>query len=255
MGVIYAIANQKGGVAKTTTAVNLAASLNKRKQKVLLVDFDPQGNAASGLGIDTRSLDQSIYDAIIVDLPVEEVIHNSYRAGLDVIPSNTDLAAAEQELGQMEGRALRLKNVLEPIREKYDTIIIDSPPSLGLLTINALSAADRVLIPIQTEYYALEGISQLLDTIKAVQTTYNEGLKIGGIVLTMYDGRNRLAKQVASDVRETFKSYVFKTMIPRNVRLSEAPSYGQAIIDYDSLSRGAYAYNQLAKELVKRDEK
>lgn len=251
MGKIIAMANQKGGVAKTTTAVNLAAALHKRKQKVLLVDFDPQGNAGSGLGIDTRHLDRTVYDALILQAPVHDLILSTYREGLDVLPSNTELAGAEQALGQMDQRALQLQRVLEPLKGDYDVIIIDCPPSLGLLTINALSAADQVMIPIQTEYYALEGMSQLLETITAVRETYNEDLAIGGIVLTMYDGRNRLAKQVVADVRQAFKDLVFKTVIPRNVRLSEAPSYGQAIIDYDPLSKGAFAYNQLAKEVLK----
>lgn len=253
MDSIYAIANQKGGVAKTTTAVNLAAALHKRKKKVLLVDFDPQGNASSGLGVDTRALEKTIYDALVLGHPAEDVLVPSYRQGLDILPSNTSLAGAEIELSQMEGRAMRLRKVLDPLREAYDVIIIDCPPSLGLLTINALSVADKVLIPIQTEYYALEGMSQLLDTIKAVRETYNASLDVGGILLTMFDGRNRLAKQVVADVRKTFKDLVYKTLIPRNVRLSEAPSYGQAIIDYDPLSRGAFAYNQLAKEVIGRD--
>lgn len=252
MGIIYAITNQKGGVAKTTTAVNLAAGLLKRKKTVLLVDFDPQGNAGSGLGIDTRNLTHSIYDCIINDVPVSDVLQHTKYKGLDVLPSNIDLAGAEQELGALTDRATRLKDVLDPLAETYDYIIIDCPPSLGMLTINALTASHKVIIPIQSEYYALEGISQLIQTIRLVQQAYNKDLVIGGIVITLYDGRMRLSRQVVADVRNNFGKLVFKTVIPRNVRLSEAPSYGQTIFEYEPLSKGALAYSNLAKEVINR---
>lgn len=252
MGTIYAITNQKGGVAKTTTAVNLAAGLHKRRKKVLLIDFDPQGNAGSGLGIDTRALTQSVYDCIINDIPVADVIHHTKSKGLDVLPADINLAGAEQELGALEDRATRLKDALAPLADTYDYIIIDCPPSLGMLTINALTAAHKVLIPIQSEYYALEGISQLIQTIRMVQQAYNPDLAIGGILITLYDGRMRLSRQVVADVRKNFGKLVFKTVIPRNVRLSEAPSYGQSIFDYEPLSKGALAYSNLAKEVINR---
>jgi chromosome partitioning protein len=252
MAHIIALVNQKGGVAKTTTAINLAASLNKKKKKVLLVDFDPQSNATSGLGIDKHSVQTSVYDCIINDVPVQETLVTTYRKDLDVLPSSMDLAGAEQELGALGDRGLRLKKTLEPVRDEYDYILIDCAPSLGMLTINALGAADQIYIPIQCEYYALEGVEQLMQTVKLVKQAYNADLTVGGIIMTMYDGRMKLAKEVVATVQETFGDLVFKTRIPRNVKLAEAPSYGKAIIDYEAFSKGALAYNNLAKEVLKR---
>lgn len=252
MGHIIALVNQKGGVAKTTTAINLAASLNKRKKKILLVDFDPQANATSGLGIDKHEVKTSVYDCIINDVQVQEAILPTYRKNLDLLPSSMDLAGAEQELGALDDHGLRLKKVLSPVVDDYDYILIDCAPSLGMLTINALGAADEIYIPIQCEYYALEGVEQLMQTVRLVKQAYNPELAVGGIIMTMYDGRMRLAKEVVASVAEAFGDVVFKTRIPRNVKLAEAPSYGRAIIDYEALSKGALAYNNLAREVLKR---
>ena len=252
MGHIIALVNQKGGVAKTTTAINLSAALNKKKKKVLLVDLDPQGNATSGIGINKNELAHSVYDCLIGDTPVQEVIVPSYRKGLDVLPSHVELAGAEQELTDIEDRGTHLRHLLTPIAAQYDYILIDCPPSLGMLTINALSAAEQLYVPIQSEYYALEGVEQLMKTVTLVKQSYNPSLFIGGIIITMYDGRMRLSRDVVDTVTNTFGDVVFKTMIPRNVRLAEAPSYGRAIIDYEALSKGAKAYNALAKEVIKR---
>lgn len=252
MGHIIALVNQKGGVAKTTTAINLAAALNKKKKKVLLVDLDPQANATSGIGVDKATLTHSIYDALTRGVPVEEVRVPTYRRGLDLLPSSMDLAAAEHELNAMEDRGTHLRTVLAPLKDDYDYILIDCPPSLGMITINALSAADQLYVPIQSEYYALEGVEQLMQTVTLVKQSYNPDLYIGGIIITMYDGRMRLSRDVVETVKGTFGDVVFKTMIPRNVRLAEAPSYGRAIIDYEALSKGALAYNNLAKEVIKR---
>ncbi|MDO4280565.1 MAG: AAA family ATPase [Peptococcaceae bacterium] len=252
MGHIIALVNQKGGVAKTTTAINLAASLNKKKKKVLLVDLDPQGNATSGIGVDKNELTHSVYDCLIGDVPASEVIVRTYRHGLDLLPSNVNLAGAEHELGYLEDRGTRLRHVLATMADDYDYILMDCPPSLGMITINALSAAEQLFVPIQSEYYALEGVEQLMQTVSLVKQSYNPELYVGGVIITMYDGRMRLSRDVVDTVTATFGDVVFKTMIPRNVRLAEAPSYGRAIIDYEALSKGALAYNALAKEVIKR---
>ena len=252
MSKIIAIANQKGGVAKTTTAINLSAALSQLGQKVLLIDFDPQGNASSGLGIDKNKLEKSVYDVLVNNVPPELLLVRNVRSNLDVLPAKVDLAGAEMELVTAISREVRLKDALAELREEYDFIIIDSPPSLGLLTINALTAANQYIVPIQCEYYALEGVTQLLNTIKLIQRSLNPALKLCGILMTMYDYRTKLSKQVVDDVRASFGKQVFQTVIPRNVRLSEAPSYGLSIIDYDPKSKGAESYLELAKEVLAR---
>ena len=252
MSKVITIANQKGGVAKTTTSINLAAALSQLGSKVLLVDFDPQGNASSGVGIDKNALDKSVYDAVVNNVPAEMLLVKNVRHNLDVLPAKMDLAGAELELVTAISREVRLKDALEEVRSGYDYVIIDSPPSLGLLTINALTAADEYIVPIQCEYYALEGLSQLLNTIKLIQKSLNPRLKLCGIIMTMYDYRTNLSKQVVDDVRASFGKQVFQTVIPRNVRLSEAPSYGVSIIDYDPKSKGAESYLEMAKEVLAR---
>lgn len=247
---IIAVANQKGGVGKTTTAVNLSACLAGIGKNVLLLDIDPQGNATSGIGLDKKKIKICIYDALINDLPVDKVIYSCDQNNLFVIPATIQLAGAEIELVPTLSREVRLKRVLKPIKEKFDYIIIDCPPSLGLLTVNSLTAADSVLVPIQCEYYALEGLGQLVNTINLVKKHLNHQLKICGVLLTMFDTRTNLSTQVAEEVKNHFGEIVFKTVIPRNVRLSEAPSYGKSIIDYDPRSKGAEVYKQLAKEVV-----
>lgn len=255
MGKIISVSNQKGGVGKTTTTVNLSAALAMSGKKVLLVDIDPQGNSTSGLGINKKGLKSSCYDAIIGQLKPEETIVPGGVKNLELMPSNVDLAGAEVELVSMSGRESQLKRILEPLRDRYDYIFIDCPPSLGLLTLNALNAAHTVLIPIQCEFFALEGLSQLINTIKLVKHKYNSALDIEGILLTMFDGRLNLSIQVADEVKKHFGNKVFKTTIPRNVRLSEAPSYGVPVIIYDKNSRGAVAYMELANEFLKNQRK
>lgn len=250
MAKIIAIANQKGGVAKTTTAVNLSAGLALLGKHVLLIDLDPQGNATSGLGVEKHALEHSSYDAMVNLMPIEEITV-PIQENLDMLPAKVELAGAEMELVSTIARESRLKNALENVKEGYAYILIDTPPSLGLLTLNALTAADSFLVPIQCEYYALEGLTQLLNTIKVVQKNLNPKLEMEGILLTMYDNRTNLANQVVADVRATFQEKVFQTVIPRNVRLSEAPSYGQSILEYDRKSKGAEAYLELAKEVVR----
>jgi chromosome partitioning protein len=252
MNGVIAIINQKGGVGKTTTAVNLSACLASFGKSVLLLDIDPQGNATTGTGIDKNQIKACIYDALINEIPVEKVIYKTSQVNMDVLPATLKLAGAEIELVSTLSREVRLRSVIKKIRDKYDFILIDCPPSLGLLTINALTAADTVLVPIQCEYYALEGLSQLVNIITLVRKHLNPNLKIGGALLTMFDARTNLASQVAEEVKKHFGELVFETIIPRNVRLSEAPSYGKTIIDYDPRSKGAEVYMMLAEEVINK---
>ncbi|ETI66213.1 MULTISPECIES: ParA family protein [Neobacillus] len=250
MGKILAIANQKGGVGKTTTSVNLGACLAYIGKRVLLVDTDPQGNATSGIGIEKAEVEQCIYDVLVDDVEAKAVIKPTSVENLYAIPATIQLAGAEIELVPTISREVRLKRALGEVKDQFDYIIIDCPPSLGLLTINALTASDAVLIPVQCEYYALEGLSQLLNTVRLVQKHLNQDLKIEGVLLTMLDARTNLGIQVIEEVKKYFQDKVYKTIIPRNVRLSEAPSHGEPIITYDSKSRGAEVYLDLAKEVV-----
>ncbi|NLK63379.1 MAG: ParA family protein [Fusobacteria bacterium] len=250
MGII-SIVNQKGGVGKTTTAVNVSSFLALQNKKVLLIDLDPQGNATTGLGIDKMGLDNSVYNVLIEDINIENVIIKNLYNNLDVLPAKIDLAGAEIELVGKMSREKKLKKSLDKIKSNYDVIIIDCPPSLGLLTINALSSSDSVIIPIQCEFYALEGLSQLLNTINIVKSELNPELEIGGIILTMFDQRIKLSEEVVKEVKNYFKDKVFETIIPRNVRLSESPSYGKPISEYDQKSKGALAYENVAKEVIK----
>jgi len=250
VGKILSIANQKGGVGKTTTSVNLGACLAYIGKKVLLVDVDPQGNATSGVGIEKAEVDQCIYDVLVDDVEAKDVIRPTAIENLSAIPATIQLAGAEIELVPTISREVRLKRALEEVKNQFDYIIIDCPPSLGLLTLNALTASDSVIIPVQCEYYALEGLSQLLNTVRLVQKHLNQDLKIEGVLLTMLDARTNLGIQVIEEVKKYFQDKVYKTIIPRNVRLSEAPSHGEPIITYDAKSRGAEVYLDLAKEVV-----
>ena len=253
MSRVIAVANQKGGVGKTTTAVNLSTSLAKKGKKVMLIDGDPQGNATSGLGIE-KEFENSLYDVLVNEIDIMTTIKDSCIKTLKVCPSNMDLAGAEVELVSQMSREFRLKEKLDPIRDNFDYIIIDCPPSLGLITLNSFTAADSVLIPVQCEYYALEGLGQLLNTINLVKKHLNKGLEIEGAVLTMYDMRTNLSNQVVKEVKRYFDDKVYKTVIPRNIKLSEAPSFGMPIGLYDPKSKGARAYEKLAREVLKANE-
>jgi len=250
MAKSIAVANQKGGVGKTTTAVNLAAVIASWGHRVLLVDADPQGNATSGIGIQRGSFRRGLYHSLVLDQPLSSVALPTSIPSLQVIPSNKDLAGAEIELVEVEHREFRLKTLLATVEADYEHIIIDCPPSLGLLTLNALTAAKSLLVPIQCEYYALEGVTELFDTLARIRRIHNPGLMIEGLLLTMYDERTNLSAAVAADLRDFYGLQVFQTVIPRNVRLAEAPSYGKPIISYDAHSKGAEAYSQLAREII-----
>ncbi len=254
MGKVIAIANQKGGVGKTTTSVNISAILAKKGRKVILVDGDPQGNATSGLGVD-KNVENSLYDILVNEVDINETLQDTCIKNLKVCPSNVNLAGAEVELVNLMSREQRLKEKLDEVKDDYDYIIIDCPPSLGLITLNAFTAADSVLIPVQCEYYALEGLGQLINTINLVKKHLNKNLAIEGAVLTMYDMRTNLSNQVVREVKRYFDDKVYKTVIPRNIKLSEAPSYGMPITTYDATSKGARCYEKLAREIVKANEK
>ena len=260
MGKIIAITNQKGGVGKTTTTINLASNLAKQGETVLVVDLDSQGNTTSGLGVDKNDVENSVYELLVDDIPVQDCIRklvfNSSRGKrkFDLIPSKIDLAGAETEISGIEDREYLLRNKIKPICDEYDYILIDCPPSLSLLTVNALTAADSVLIPVQCEYYALEGLAQLIETIRLIRERLNWHLEIEGLVFTMYDSHTKLSRQVVEDVRENLDAYIFEEPIPRNVRLAEAPSYGEPVDIYERKSAGAKAYKKLAKELIRKGQ-
>jgi chromosome partitioning protein len=253
MGRVIAIANQKGGVGKTTTAINLGASIADGGKRVLIIDLDPQGNAGSGLGINGKTVSVGIYEVLVGEVPMKDAVLRTEAQGMDLVPAGQGLVGAELELAGVMARESRLKQALEPIRETYDYVIVDTPPSLGLLTINTLTAADSVLVPIQCEYYALEGLSQLLNVIKLVQANLNPRLRIEGVLLTMFDSRLNLSQQVEQEARRYFAQRVFETVIPRNVRLGEAPSFGRPILLYDRQCAGAESYLKLAKEVMADD--
>jgi len=255
MTKIISIVNQKGGVGKTTTTVNLSAYLAQHGEKVLVIDLDPQGNATSGYGFDKNLLETSVYDLLVNDTPISDVIQSTNREKIDMCPTNINLAGAEVELVSAMSRETILKRAVETISENYDFILIDCPPSLGLLTLNALAASTDVIVPIQGEYYALEGLTQLIDTINLVRKHLNPTIGIFGVVITMFDGRTQLTRQVTEEVRKYFGEKVFNTVIPRNIRLAEAPSYGKTIVEYDPKSRGGHAYNDLAIEVIARAKK
>jgi len=254
MGKIIAVANQKGGVGKTTTAVNLASALGRAGKKVLMIDIDPQGNATSGLGINKREIAVSTYNLMISDAKIEDVLTKTRFKNLSILPSNMSLAGIEIELVEMEQRAYRLKQAIAPVKDHFDYIFIDCPPSLGLITLNGLSAASGLLVPIQCEYYALEGLSQLISTVRQVKRLYNPDIEVEGVLLTMFDSRLNLTSQVVAELKRHFADKVYKTVIPRNVRLSEAPSYGLPIQYYDQQSRGGLAYNELAREFLRKQK-
>jgi len=254
MGKIIGIANQKGGVGKTTTAINLAASLAALDCKTLLVDADPQANSTSGIGFDPKEIENSVYEAMVDNVPVEKIILKTEIEFLDLLPSHIDLVGAEVEMINLEKREERMKMALAPLKANYDYIIIDCSPSLGLITVNALTAADSVIIPVQTEFYALEGLGKLLNTVKIIQTRLNKNLTIEGILLTMYDQRLRLSNQVVEEVRQHFSKMVFDTIIPRNIKLSESPSYGVPAIMHDADSKGSISYLNLAKEIINKNK-
>ena len=253
MGRIIAIANQKGGVGKTTTAINLSSCLAEKGKKVLAVDMDPQGNMTSGLGVDKNSIEKTIYDLIIGETKVENAIIESILDNLDIIPTSIDLSAAEIELIDIEDKEFILRNAIHKVKEEYDYIIIDCPPSLSMLTINAMTTADSIIVPIQCEYYALEGLSQLIHTVELVKNRLNPILEIEGVVFTMYDARTNLSLQVVENVKDNLKQNIYKTIIPRNIRLAEAPSYGMPINVYDSKSTGAESYMRLADEVIGKE--
>lgn len=252
MGRIIAIANQKGGVGKTTTAINLSACLAEAGQKVLLIDIDPQGNTSSGLGIDKNETEKTIYEVILGQVRIEEAISKNIFDNLDILPANVNLAGAEIDLIDVENREYVLKNEITQIREQYDFVILDCPPSLSMLTVNAMTASDTVLVPIQCEYYALEGLTQLIHTINLVKKKLNPSLELEGVVFTMYDSRTNLSLQVVENVKDNLKQNIYKTIIPRNIRLAEAPSHGLPINIYDSKSSGAESYRLLADEVIKK---
>ena len=255
MGKIIAFANQKGGVGKTTTAVSVAACMGAKGKKVLLVDVDPQGNATSGMGVNKRQVSHSTYDLLVMDeTEIESVIQKTGFQNVDILPSNMQLAGAEIELVDLDNRTSRLKQAILPVKERYDYIIIDCPPSLGLITLNALTASDTILIPIQCEYFALEGLSQLMATMRQVKRLYNPSIEIEGVLFTMYDGRLNLTMQVVEEVKRYFPRKVFKTVIPRNVKISEAPSFGKPVYYYDRYSKGSISYGELTNEILQNQK-
>ena len=254
MGRIIAVANQKGGVGKTTTSINLAACLAEKGKKILAVDMDPQGNLTSGLGVDKDSVEKSIYELIIGEVDIKEVINKEVLENLDIIPTSIDLSAAEIELIGVDDKEYILRNAIDQVKDQYDFVIIDCPPSLSMLTINAMTTADSVIVPIQCEYYALEGLSQLIHTVELVKDRLNSKLEIEGVVFTMYDARTNLSLQVVENVKDNLQQNIYKTIIPRNIRLAEAPSYGLPINKYDPKSTGAESYMRLADEVIEREE-